>query len=67
MCIPGVIKPRRVRKTGNVVWMGEMKSVYRVLVGKPEGKRPLRKRRRRRDDNIKGNFRRVRKITKSDY
>jgi hypothetical protein len=33
--------------------MGEMKSVYRVLVGKPEGKRPLGINRRRLYDNIK--------------
>ena len=32
---------------------GEERSVYRVLVGKPEGKRPLRRPRRRWDDNIK--------------
>ena len=33
--------------------MGERRSVYRVLVGKPEGKRPLGRPRRRREDNIK--------------
>jgi len=33
--------------------MGERRGVYRVLVGKPEGKRPLGKPRRRWDDNIK--------------
>ena len=33
--------------------MGEMRGVYRVLVGKPEGKRPLGKPRRRWEDNIK--------------
>ena len=33
--------------------MGEMKGVYRVLVGKPEGKRPLGINRRRWNDNIK--------------
>jgi hypothetical protein len=33
--------------------MGESRGVYRVLVGKPEGKRPLGKSRRRWDDNIK--------------
>ena len=36
--------------------MGERKGVYRVLVGKPEGKRPLRKHRRRSEDNIKTNL-----------
>jgi len=33
--------------------MGERINVYRVLVGKPEGKRPLGRRRHRREDNIK--------------
>jgi len=33
--------------------MGERRSVYRVLVGKTEGKRPLGRPRRRREDNIK--------------
>jgi len=36
-----------------VARMGEMRGVYRVLVGKPEGKRPLRRPRRRWEDNIK--------------
>jgi hypothetical protein len=34
-----VIKSRRMRWEGQVVHMGEMRGVYRVLVGKPEGKR----------------------------
>jgi hypothetical protein len=33
--------------------MGKRRGVYRVLVGKPEGKKPLGRRRRRCDDNIK--------------
>jgi hypothetical protein len=33
--------------------MGERRGIYRVLVGKPEGKRPLGRSRRRRGDNIK--------------
>jgi hypothetical protein len=37
----------------NVARMGEGRGVNRVLVGKPEGTRPLRRPRRRRDDNIK--------------
>ena len=36
-----VIKPRRMKWAGYVVYMGERRGVYRVLVGKPEGKRPL--------------------------
>jgi hypothetical protein len=37
--------------------MGEERYVYRVLVGRPEGKRPLGRRRRRWEDNIKMNLR----------
>jgi hypothetical protein len=48
-----VIKLRRMRWTGHVARMGERKGVYRVLVGKPEGKRPLGRLRRRWEDNIK--------------
>jgi hypothetical protein len=36
-----VIKSRRLRWAGRVARMGEVRGVYRVLVGKPEGKRPL--------------------------
>jgi hypothetical protein len=36
-----VIKTRRMRWAGHVARMGEMRGAYRVLVGKPEGKRPL--------------------------
>ena len=42
-----VIKLRRMRGAGHVVRMGEERGVYRVLVGKPEGKRPLGRPRRR--------------------
>jgi hypothetical protein len=35
------IKPRRMRWTGHVARMEEGRKVYRVLVGMPEGKRPL--------------------------
>ena len=49
----GVIKSRRMRWTGHVARMGELRGVYRVFVGKPEGKRPLGRRRRRWKDNIK--------------
>jgi hypothetical protein len=40
-------------KAGHVARTGERKGVYRVLVGKPEGKRPLGRTRLRWDDNIK--------------
>jgi len=42
-----VIKSRRMRWAGHVARMGEGRGVYRILVGKPEGKRPLGKPRRR--------------------
>ena len=48
-----VIKSRRIRLAGHVARMGEEREVYRVLVGKPEGKRPLGRPRRRRVDNIR--------------
>ena len=44
---------RRMRWAGHVARMGEDKGVHRVLVGKPEGKRPLERSRRRWEDNIK--------------
>ena len=47
-----VIKLRRMRWAGHVACMGERTGVYRVLVGKPEGKRPLGRPRRRCEDNI---------------
>jgi hypothetical protein len=48
-----VIKSRRMRWVGHVARMGKGRGVYRVLVGKPEGKRPLGKYRRRWEENIK--------------
>ena len=48
-----VIKSRRLRWAGHVAHMGERRGVYRVLVEKPEGKRPLGRSRHRWDDNIK--------------
>jgi len=48
-----VIKSRRMRWAGHVARMGEEKRVYRVLVGKPEGRRPLGRHRRRWVDNIR--------------
>jgi hypothetical protein len=47
------IKSRRMRWAGQVARMGEGRNVYRVLVGKPEGKRPLGRPRRRWEDGIK--------------
>jgi hypothetical protein len=48
-----VIKSRRMRWTGHVARMGEERGVYRVLVGKPEGKRPLVRPRHRWVNNIR--------------
>ena len=48
-----MIKSRRMSWAGYVVRMGEGRGVYRVLVGKPEGKRPLGRPRRRWEDNIR--------------
>ena len=47
-----VIKSRRMRRAVHVARVGERRGVYRVLVGKPEGKRPLGGPRRRWEDNI---------------
>jgi hypothetical protein len=51
-----VIKSRRMRWAGHVACMGERKGVYRVLVGKPEGKRRPVRPRHRWEDNIKMDF-----------
>jgi hypothetical protein len=48
-----MVKSRRMRWAGHVARMREGRGVYRVLVGKPEGKRPLGRPRRRWEDNIK--------------
>jgi hypothetical protein len=48
-----IIKSRRMRWAGHMALMGETRNVYRLLVGKPEGKRPLGRSRRRWIDNIK--------------
>ena len=48
-----VVKSRRMRWAGHVARMGNVRVVHRVLVGKPERKRPLGRPRRRWEDNIK--------------
>jgi hypothetical protein len=53
------IKSRRMRWTGHVARMGEGRNVYRVLVGKPEGKRPLERPRCRWEDVIKMDLRKI--------
>ena len=48
-----VIKSRRMRWAGHVAHMGEERGLYRVLLGKPEGRRPMGKPRCRWVDNIR--------------
>jgi hypothetical protein len=47
-----VIKARRMRWAGHVASMGEVRGAYNILVGRPEGRRPLGRPRRRWEDNI---------------
>jgi hypothetical protein len=54
-----VIKSKRMRWAGHVARMGEGSGVYKVLVGRPEGKRPLGRPRRRWKDNIKMDLREI--------
>ena len=54
-----VIKSRTIRCAGHVARMGEERVVYRVLVGKPEGKRSLARPRRRWVNNIRTDLREV--------
>jgi hypothetical protein len=54
-----VIESRRMKWAGRVARMGEGRGAYRVLVGRPEGKRPLGRPRRRWEDNIKMDFREI--------
>jgi hypothetical protein len=54
-----VIKSRRMRWAGHVARMGEGRCVYRVLVGRPEGKRPLGRPRRRWENNIKTDLKKI--------
>jgi hypothetical protein len=54
-----VIKSRRMRWVRHVARMGEGRGIYRALVGRPEGKRPLGRRRLRGEDNIKMDFREI--------
>jgi hypothetical protein len=54
-----VTKSRRIRWAGHVACMGEKRGAYRALMGKPEGRRPLRRLRRRWEDNIKMDLREV--------
>jgi hypothetical protein len=55
-----VIKSRRMRWEGHVAHMGEKRGAYRILVGRPKGRRPLGRPRRRWEDNIKINLQEIR-------
>jgi hypothetical protein len=55
-CSPNIVRVKtlsRMRWAGHVACMGKGRGVYTVLVGKPEGKRPLERPRHRCEDNIK--------------
>jgi hypothetical protein len=54
-----VIKARRMRWAGHVVHMGEVRGAYNILVGRPEGRRPLGSPLRRWKDNIKMDLREI--------
>jgi hypothetical protein len=54
-----MIKSRRMRWAGHITRMGEKRNAYRLLVGKPEGKRPLERQRRRWVNNIKMDLREI--------
>jgi hypothetical protein len=54
-----MIKTRRMRLPGNVARMKEKKNAYKILVGKPEGKRPLGRPRRWYVNNIKMDLREI--------
>jgi hypothetical protein len=57
--ISRVIKSRRMRWVGHVGRTGDRRVAYRISVGKPEGRRPLGRPRRRWEDNIKMDLREV--------
>jgi hypothetical protein len=54
-----VIKTRRMRWAGHVARMGEVRGAYNILVGRPEGRRPLGRHRRRWEDNMKMDLREI--------
>jgi hypothetical protein len=53
------VKSRRMRLAGHVARMGEDRKVYKVLVGTPEGRRPLGRPRRRWEDGIRMDLREI--------
>jgi hypothetical protein len=54
-----MIKSRRMRWAGHVARIGENRNAYRIVVGKPDGKRPMGRPRRRWVDNIKIDLREI--------
>jgi hypothetical protein len=54
-----VIKSRRIRWAGHVARIGEGRGVYRFMVGRPEGKRPLGRPRGSWENNIKMDLREI--------
>jgi hypothetical protein len=54
-----MIKSKRVRRAGHIARMVENRNAYRILVGKPKGKRPLRRQRRRWVESIKMDLREI--------
>ena len=54
-----IMKSRRLRWAGHVARMGEKRRLYSILVGRPDGKRPLGRPRRRWEDNIRRDLREV--------
>jgi hypothetical protein len=55
------MKSRRMRWAGQAARMGERRNAYRILVGKPEGKRPLGRPRRRSVDNFETDLREIKR------
>jgi hypothetical protein len=54
-----MIRSRRMRWAGHVALTGDRRNAYRILVGKPEGKRPLGRPRCRWEDNIRMDLREI--------
>jgi hypothetical protein len=54
-----VIKSRRMRWEGNVARIGQKMNAYRILVGKPKGKKPIGRTKRRWVDNLKMDLREI--------
>jgi hypothetical protein len=52
-------KSRRMKWAGHVACLGERRGAYRMLMGRPEGRRRLGRRRRRWEDNIKMDLEKV--------